>query len=111
MPVHYPLHIGKVWQYTCSIQGEIAKDTTFSMLPVDTIYIPLDSDTTRIVLSWSGPVHLFGKDRRQWMFDEEETHWITDSISLTKWVYFAVVVDLNGAIINGVHYGNFSEVN
>jgi len=60
-----------------------------------------------IILQWKGTVNIFGKERRQWkfffdvrhLFDEEEYHWITDSIGMTKSMDFLFSYTLQGGVI------------
>lgn len=92
----------------------------FSLAPGDTLTILDFSDTLDIILQWTGTVNIFGKQRRQWeffldvrhYFDEEETHWITDSLGLTKWTdwFYAFSYTLQGAVINGDTFGVITAI-
>lgn len=82
----------------------------FSRSPGDTVSTIISGlDTLDITLQWTGTANIFGRERRQWKFyfdmrhivDEEEYHWITDSLGLTKWMSFWFQYQLEGAVING----------
>jgi hypothetical protein len=90
----------------------------FSLAQGDTATIINGSDTLDIILQWKGTVNIFGKERRQWeffldvrhLFDEEEYHWITDSIGMTKWMDFLFSYTLHGAVINGDTLGVITAI-
>jgi hypothetical protein len=90
----------------------------FSLTQGDTATIINGADTLDIILQWKGTVNIFGKERRQWefffdvrhSFDEEEYHWITDSIGMTKWMDFLFSYTLQGAVINGDTLGVITAI-
>jgi len=91
----------------------------FSRSPGDTVSTIIDgSDTLDITLVENDTVNIFGKERRQWqfyldvrhIFDEEEYHWITDSLGLTKWMNILFSYRLLGAVIDGETIGVITAV-
>ncbi|MBL7073956.1 hypothetical protein ISS37_01790 [candidate division KSB1 bacterium] len=91
----------------------------FSVSPGDTIATIIHgSDTTDIILLWTGIVHIFGRNLRQWelfldlsrnFIDDEEYHTVTDNLGLTQWMDFWFGYGLLGAVINGIQYGTVSS--
>ena len=104
---------------TTNNQDELFYDLSAS--PGDTINsVPNGSDTTDIILTWTGIRNIFGVNRRHWNFtidlyrnviDDEQYHVVTDSIGLRSLsIIFFIEAELQGAIINGLQYGTITNI-
>ena len=119
--IHYRNNFGfqrhagpQVFQFDPETQSEYLW-CDFSRSPGDTVNtVVRDNDTLDITLYSYRIAALFDVNRRQWMFlfdargviDEEQLVEITDSLGTTSIFMNSGSVDLRGAVINGVVYGD-----
>lgn len=103
----------KVYIYNSYYQEERV-EYDFTLQPGDTVlYVPHENDTILVTLISIHFENIFGSYRKQWdffidyspAFDDEVWITITDSIGLTSLFAFFNSLELVGAIINGITYG------
>ena len=107
-----------VYHYDATSQSEELL-YRFDASPGDTLLIiPSGVDTFSMVFQFQRTITLFGAQRRQWVFgifpyhilDVGHSRTITDSLGLTNLGEANGTSNLQGAVINGVTYGNITSI-